>query len=240
MSRGIMNFKEWREFSRDITAGVFGGLVVACWQLSFELLNASSIWMKILLPSAITLIFLFFMFLFLKWIFIKNDGRTENDTIKQEILNKKGYDEKSLKIWQEVGEEEYLSRRNEWAQVDSKISSLLIIVLAIIGITIQYIDITKLVESQKVVYVFSLVLIGISFICCLAGLWPKRLDVINFEHNQDNDYKKELLVLKNQYDLAIKNQNSKLDNKLFFFKVSSIAFFFGLLLLVLIKLGVTF
>ena len=51
----FMNFQEWREFSRDITAGIFGGLVVALWQLSYEILSNKSTLTRILFPLAITL-----------------------------------------------------------------------------------------------------------------------------------------------------------------------------------------
>ena len=241
MAKGFMKFQEWRDFVKSIVAGIFGVLVVLVWHLFYGSVKEKGFLWQLIVPNVLTFTFFIILILFLRWLFLKKEKMDINELAREETTNKKiKYNEKSLKLWQEVGKDEYLSRRGEWAQIDSKIYSLLIIILAIIGITIQYVEIGNLLSPQRGAYILSLIFLGISFVCCLLGLWPKRLDIINFEHNKNNDYKKELLVLKNQYDLSISNQNAQLDKKLFFFKVSSIAFFIGVLILVLIKFGVSF
>ena len=237
----FMNFQEWREFSRDITAGIFGGLVVALWQLSYEILSNKSTLTRILFPLAITFVFFILMILFLRWLFLKKEDITNTDiTSKIAKKQKKDYAEKNLFLWKEVGKDEYLARRGEWTSTDNKLVSLLIIILAIIGLFVQYIDTKNLVASQQYFYAGAIILFLMSLIFCILGLFPDKLNTINFEYNKNNSYRKELRVLRNQYKKAIENQDTKINKKLFLFKVSAISFLIGIFFILLIKLGVTF
>lgn len=241
--RRFMDFQEWREFAKAIIAGIFGGLVVAGWQLSYQILSNSSALIRILVPSILTLMFFFLLIVFLRWLFLKkeetpiNNLTTSLETIKDKKTN---FNEKSLLLWKDAGRDEYLSRRIEWTSVDNKLSSLLIVILAIIGLTIQYINFQELVSIHQYFYGASIILFLISLISCIYGLFPDNLNIINFEHNKDNSYKKELMVLRNQYKKAIENQDKKINKKLFLFKICTIAFFLGVFFILLIKLGVTF
>jgi len=97
---GFMNFQEWRGFSKNILAGIFGGLVVAGWQLSYELLSEAKIWIRILVPSLVTLVFFVLMILFLRWLFLKKEEKQKFN--KKLDLEPKNVLCKSLlsKIWE--------------------------------------------------------------------------------------------------------------------------------------------
>jgi RsiW-degrading membrane proteinase PrsW (M82 family) len=174
---GFMNFAEWREFARDITAGIFGGLVVAMWQLSYELLEKEEIWIKILVPSLISLIFFFLMILFLRWLFLKKDESEltlfKEEKTKLEIL--RGHED-----WQRAYELrlKYLDKLSGLSQ------KIFITLITFFGaLTIALISkVDYFIELLSFLY-FSLILLGIIILECVL--------VICFISNFEKDVKKE-------------------------------------------------
>jgi len=64
---GKMNFREWRTFVENITAGIFGGIVVLSWSLAYEKLESSPLLLKTFFPMILTLIFFVFLILFIQF-----------------------------------------------------------------------------------------------------------------------------------------------------------------------------
>lgn len=232
----MKSFKEiFVTYWDNIIIGIIAGLV-----LYYGLKIQSGIY------SAIY-IFLFalilnFIYSFIVWFFQKKENSNQETQYSTTISKKeseKELDEKSLALWKDVGRDEYLCRRKEWSSTDSKLSSLLIIILAMFGVSIQFIEFNTLVNFQRFTLGISFILFLISMIFCFIGLWGDKINTINFCESEYN-YKKELSLLKGQYKYSIDENNKKIDKKLRFFKGASILTFVGIFLIALIKLGVKF
>jgi len=70
-----MDFQEWREFVSAITAGVFGGLIVAGWQLVYELFKNKALLERAVFSALTILVFYIGMILFLRWLFLKKEDK---------------------------------------------------------------------------------------------------------------------------------------------------------------------
>ena len=232
----MKSFKEiFVTYWDNIIIGIIAGLV-----LYYGLKIQSGIYSALylfLFALILNFIYSFSVWFFQKKEVLKGDILQPQTVSKKE--SKKELDEKNLLLWKDVARDEYLCRRNEWTSTDSKLSSLLIIILAIFGVSIQFINFDTLLPSQKFTLGISFILFLISIILCFIGLWGDKINVINFIENR-YDYKKELSLLKKQYKESIDKQNEKIDKKLRFFKGASILTFVGIFLIALIKLGVRF
>lgn len=231
----MKSFKEiFVTYLDNIIIGIIAGLV-----LYYGLRIQSGIYSAIyifLFALILNFIYSFSVWFFQKKVNLNQD--TQNFTTVSKKESKKELDEKSLALWKDVGRDEYLSRRAEWTSADNKISSLLILVLAVFALYIQYVDFAQMVgSSQKLFYGLIVALFLISIILGLYGLFSRNLNIINFKYNPQNSFKDELRVLTKQYEKAIDKQSEVIHKKLEIFKASSILFFVGLFLTMLIKLG---
>lgn len=66
-----MTGKEWREFYKNIIAGIFGGIIVLAWSLAYESLKDASFQIKIILPSVLTIALLIILTLILKYLLVE-------------------------------------------------------------------------------------------------------------------------------------------------------------------------
>jgi len=66
-----MSNKEWREFSREIVAGIFGGLVVAGGVTTYDFVKEKSFLWKILAPNIVALLLFIIIIFFLRRILLK-------------------------------------------------------------------------------------------------------------------------------------------------------------------------
>ena len=66
-----MSGKEWREFSRDIFAGIFGGIVVLAWAISYDALKNEPILMRIILPFIPALLLLIILIFLLRYLLLE-------------------------------------------------------------------------------------------------------------------------------------------------------------------------
>ena len=62
-----MNFNEWRTFVENIVAGIFGGIIVLAWSLTYEILRDKSFVWKYIAPTIVTIIFFVLLILVLKF-----------------------------------------------------------------------------------------------------------------------------------------------------------------------------
>ena len=67
-----MTNKAWREFFRDIIAGIFGGIIILAWSLAYETLRDEPIIMRIILPSVSALVLLIILTFFLRYFLLEN------------------------------------------------------------------------------------------------------------------------------------------------------------------------
>jgi hypothetical protein len=150
---------------------------------------------------------------------------------------KSQYDERSLKLWEDIGKQEYLMRRQEFNHVDTKLTCALLLNITIISLFINFIEFpTK--SSSLYLYFISISFFVISLSLLMFALFPKKVNVILFKHNKENSYNDELRVLTKQYEIAIDKQSKIIENKLILFKISCIIFIIALFLTLLIKIGV--
>ena len=56
---------------------------------------------------------------------------------------KSQYDERSLKLWEEIGKQEYLMRRQEFNHVDIKLTYILLFNITILSLFINLIESSK-------------------------------------------------------------------------------------------------
>jgi len=66
-----MTGKEWREFARDITAGVFGGFVVLAWQYGYEIVKDKSFLWKIIAPNVLAVLIFIVSIFVLRWLLVE-------------------------------------------------------------------------------------------------------------------------------------------------------------------------
>ena len=85
---GFMDFGEWREFSKDIVGGIFGGFVLIAWQLSYNLLEDAPLSQRVILPTFFAVIFFVLMILFLRWLFLKKERRLRRKDTNEIIFIK--------------------------------------------------------------------------------------------------------------------------------------------------------
>jgi heme A synthase len=61
-----MNFKEWREFTNSMVAGIFGGFVILAWSLAYEIVKDKSLSWRIIAPTTTAVILFVFLIWFLR------------------------------------------------------------------------------------------------------------------------------------------------------------------------------